>query len=274
MRVFLVATDLSERSDRAVRRALRLARQHEAACHVLHVVDDALPRDMAETIRDGAQERLRRFVASQPDGEGAEVAVLIGDPLVTIAEQARARNADLVVFGLHRPRPFLDIACETTVERMIRLSRRPALLVHDMADHDYARILAPVSFSGACATALDTARKLAPEAEISAFHAVHLPFAGLTHEHPGGTMDRELTAEAEEARHAWCAAQGLPEELCAVTPVTGSLGEVMDRQIAAFKPDLIALGAHTRGRFSTHPLGSFAAALLRDPPVDLLLAHP
>jgi len=87
-------------------------------------------------------------------------------------------------------------------------------------------------------------------------------------------MDRELTAESEEARREWCAAQGLAQEFCAVTPVTGSLGDVLQKHIDGFKPDLIALGAHTRGRFSPHPLGSFAAALVRDPPTDLLLAHP
>lgn len=274
MRVFLVATDLSERSDRAVRRALRLARRKDATCHVLHVVDDALPRDLAETIRADAEARLRRFVDAQPNGKGAEVAVLIGDPIATIAEAARARNADIVLFGLHRPRPFLDMLRETTLERLVRLSRRPALLVRDPADHDYGRILVPVSFSEACATALDAARKLAPKAEISAFHAIHLPFAGLTHEHRGGAMDHELTAEAEATRNTWCAAQGLSKELCAVTPVTGSLGAVTDRHIQDFKPDLIALGTHTRSRFSTHPLGRFAAALVRDPPTDLLLAHP
>ncbi len=274
MRVFLVATDLSIRSDRAVRRGLRLAHSHNAVCHVLHAVDDALPRDMAEPHRADAEARLQRFVEAQPHNTAVEVAAVIGDPLVVIVEAARRLDADVVLFGLHRPRPFLDGFSETTVERMVRLSRRPALLVRDPADHDYCKILAPVSFSGACARALDTARWLAPKAEIAAFHAVHLPFAGITHERPGGTMDREMTEEAMAVRSDWCEAQGLAEELCQVTPLSGSLTEVLDRQFQAFKPDLIALGTHTRGRFSTHPLGSFAAELLHDPPADILLAHP
>lgn len=274
MKTFVVATDLSERSDRAVRRAIRLARKHDAACHVLHVVDVALPADMAEGLRAEVETRLRRFVDAQPGGTAAKVAAVTGDPLVTIAQEARRLEADIVLFGLHRSRPFLDNLRETTVERMVRMSRRPALLVRDPADHDYARILAPVSFSGACATALSAARRLAPQAEISAVHAVYLPFAGLTREHPGGAMDTELTAEAEATRGEWCTAQGLPEELCVVTPISGSLGEVIDRHIRSFKPDMIALGAHTRSRFSTHSLGSFAAALLHDPPTDILLAHP
>ncbi len=274
MRSFLVATDLSERSDRAIRRAQRLARKHNGACHVLHVVDNALPADMAEVIRSESERRLRRFVEERKGGEDAVVTVIVGDPFVDILEHARRLDADLVLFGLHRQRAFLDTLQETTVERMVQLSRRPALVVRDPADHDYQRILAPVSFSPACATALSAARTIAPEAEISGVHAVHLPFAGLTHEHPGGAMDHELTAEAETTRTEWCAAQGLPEELCAVTPITGTLGEVVERHIRSFRPHLIALGVHTRSRFAPHTLGSFAADLLRDPPADLLLAHP
>lgn len=166
------------------------------------------------------------------------------------------------------------MGCETAVTRRVQLPRAPTLLVRDPATHEHEWILVHVRFSDACAAARRTARKRAPEAETFASHAVDLPFAGLTHEHRGGAMDHELTAEAEATRNTWCAAQGLSKELCAVTPVTGSLGPVTDRHIKDFKPDLIALGTHTRSRFSIHPLGRFAAALVRDPPTDLLLAHP
>lgn len=274
MKVFLAATDLSERSDRAVRRAMRLARLHKGRAHVLHVVDEALPGELAKLWRREAEAHLARTVAAWGGDDGVTTRVEIGDPLAIIAREARRLEADLVVFGLHRPRPFLDALRETTVERMVRLIDRPALLVRETADHDYARVLAPVSFSAACATALSAARALAPEAEIAAVHAVYLPFAGLTLEDPGGAMDRELTAEAETERTNWCARQGLSQELCAVTPMTGSLGDVIEARIRAFKPDLIALGAHTRGRFAPHTLGSFAAGLVRSPPTDLLLAHP
>ncbi len=272
MKLFLVASDLSERSDRAVQRGLRLAKTHGAACHVLHVVDEDLPADIAAQIRAAAAERLADQVLSLDGGAAATTEAVIGDPILAIVDAAHARGADLVVFGTHRPRAFLDILRETTVERMVRLVAPPALVVRNPAKRDYARVLVPVSFSHACAKALSTARTLLPEAEISAFHAVHLPFAGLTHERPGGPMDRELTAEAEEVRTDWCATQGLPDALCDVAPITGSLGQVMDHRIQAFKPDLIALGAHTRGRLAAHTLGSFAAELLRNPPTDLLLA--
>lgn len=272
MRVILVASDLSERSDRAVRRGVRLAAARGAACHILHVVDEDLPAQMAGQFRASATEVLAQTVASLDGGDRVTADAVIGDPVRAIAEEAEARAADLVVFGTHRPRIFLDMLRETTVERMVRLVAPPALVVRDPVNEDYARVLAPVSFSHACAKALRTAHDLVPDAEISAFHAVHLPFTGFTHEKPGGQMDREMTAEVEDVRREWCKAQALPDALCDVAPVTGSLGEILGERVQTFKPDLIALGAHTRGRLAARTLGSFAAEMVRHPPTDLLIA--
>ena len=272
MKLVLVASDLSERSDKAVARALQLAQAHGAACHVLHVVDEDLPADFALKMRDAAAERLAQVVAPAPAGATVTTEAVIGDPIRVIAQEAHVRAPDLVVFGTHRPRAFLDLLRETTVERLVRLIAAPALVVRNPAEHAYARVLVPVSFSPACGRALELVRRLLPDAQITAFHAVYLPFTGLTHEVPGGPMDREMTAEAEAVRAEWCAAEGLPDRLCDVVPITGSLGAVMDQRIATVHPDLIALGAHTRGRLAPHKLGSFAAELLRTPPTDLLIA--
>ncbi|GKY87824.1 universal stress protein [Sinisalibacter aestuarii] len=274
MKTILVATDLSERSDRAVRRALRLAAQFGADCHVLHIVDDSLPTDMAEPLRAEAELRLRRFVTHNQGDVDARVHVLIGDPPSVVPAEARALDADLVVVGLHRPRAILDRLRETTMERIVRLLNRPVLLVRDTADHDYGRALVPVSFSPACASALRAANTLAPQGEITVFHAVYLPFAGLTREHPGGPMDRELTREAKAVCEHWRDTEKLTGPEGRVSFTSGSLSEVFQRKLAEVQPDLVALGAHTRGPLAVYTLGSFAADLLRDPPTDLLLAHP
>jgi nucleotide-binding universal stress UspA family protein len=274
MKTILVATDLSERSDRAVRRALRLAEAFGASCHVVHVVDDSLPGDLSEPLRVEAEIRLRRFVEHNRGGADAYARAVCGDPLVVLPSEARALEADLVVLGLHRPRAFLDRLRETTMERLARLLTQPVLLVRNTADHDYSRVLVPVSFSPACTAALKAAHTLAPDATISAFHAVYLPFSGLTGEGPGGAMDRELTGEAKAVCDAWRKANGLTGPEGRVSFITGGLREVFQRQLNAAKPELVALGAHTRGPLAHFTLGSFAADLLRDPPTDLLLAHP
>lgn len=273
MQSILVASDLSERSDRAVRRAIRLARDHGATCHVLHVIDRDLPGELAVRWREDAGTQLARFLSAlDSDGVALSHEVCIGDPLQAIPETAVERGADLVVLGLHRPRAFLDRLRETTMERVVRLLRAPVLLVRNPAGHDYETVLAPVSFSPACTAACRAARALAPSAEIHAFHAIHLPYAGLTGEKPGGPMSRALIAEAEAARDAWLHQGGPGLAADRIALVTGGLHQVMADQMASLRPDLVAIGANTRFSLAPHLLGSFAAELVRDPPTDLLIA--
>lgn len=274
MKTILVATDLSERSDRAVRRAFRISAQRDALCHVIHVVDDAMPEDITRRLKAEAEERLARFVETYKGSAQVETAVLVGDPMEVIPAEVAARKADLVVLGLHRRRSFLDRLRETTMERLVRLLRIPVLLVREPADHDYETVLVPVSFSPACAAAVTAARRLTPEAKIAAFHAIYLPFTGLTGERPGGAMDIELTEEARAVMMRWREKEKLTESDCDVALLTGALQDVLAHKMVEDKPDLIALGAHTRGPLSASVLGSFAADMIRNPPADLLLTHP
>ncbi|OIP83664.1 MAG: hypothetical protein AUK37_06930 [Rhodobacterales bacterium CG2_30_65_12] len=274
MKTILVATDLSERSDRAVRRAIWLAGQLGASCHAIHVVDDSLPEQLVEYLREETGIRLRRFIDVNKGNVDVTTEILVGDATEAIPEQAKAHNADLVVLGLHRPRAILDNLRETTMERLVRLTRKPILLVREPADHAYSSVLAPISFSPACAAAVRAARMIAPEARMTMVHAVYLPFRGLTGERPGGVMDRELTAEARDVCARWCATEALPANRDAVIYESGGLNEVIDRERQMVNADLVALGAHTRGPIALHALGGFAASLVRHPPTDLLLAHP
>jgi nucleotide-binding universal stress UspA family protein len=273
MKSILVASDLSERSDRAVRRAIRLAREHGATCHVLHVIDQELPADLASRWREDAGTRLARFIEGL-DTEGVEVSheERVGDLLVAIPELVSDRDVDLVVLGLHRRRAFLDRLRETTMERLVRLLRKPVLLVREPAGHSYETVLAPVSFSPACTAACRAARAVAPKARLHAFHSIPMPYSGLTGEKSGGAMSRALIAEAEAVRADWLAQDGpdlTPEQ---IELETGPLREVMASQLAKVRPDLIAIGAHTRFALAPHLLGSFAAELVRDAPADLLIA--
>lgn len=273
MKSILVATDLSTRSDRAVQRALRLSAMLKLPCHVISVVDDDLPGDIVARHQKDVAARLVRFVKSlaAPD-QAVTTAAPAGDPLSVIFEQTEALDAGLVVLGLHRLRPFLDRVRDTTMERLVRNSLRPVLLVSDHADHDYARALVPVSFSPACAAAMRIAKTIAPCAELRSFHAVMTPFAGLTGEGPGSSTARALRAEAAKQRDAWIAAHDPDRTLPETEILDGWPSEIMAR-LTAEKPDLIAVGAHTRSGFSPYVLGGFVADLIRTPPCDVLVAR-
>ncbi|AZQ69050.1 universal stress protein [Silicimonas algicola] len=61
MKHIVVATDMSERSDRALARALSLARETGARCTVTSVVEDALPEDLANQLCESTH--ARQFLA-------------------------------------------------------------------------------------------------------------------------------------------------------------------------------------------------------------------
>ena len=63
----LVATDLSIRSERALRRAAKLAEQHDARLTVLCIVDEDLPQRVATRMRDAMIEGL------EIDGRGGAI---------------------------------------------------------------------------------------------------------------------------------------------------------------------------------------------------------
>lgn len=271
----LVATDLSVRSERAVDRAIRIAARLGAKLTAIHVVDDAMPNDLADMVGKEARERLERFVTSRPgaDKVDAEITVVAGDPVAAVLEAAEHVKADLLVLGVHRSRAFFDHVRETTMERLVRLSFRPTLLAVDPVDHDYADVLAAVDMSPASTRSVQYAHRLAPEARLALVHAFHVPFKGLT----GDTMTDQrrlpFVKETERAVAKWMGSADLPENCPVPTVFEGSPTAALRKAMAAKRPDLLALGVHSRTGLGRMVLGSFTADLIRDPPCDLLVAR-
>ncbi|MEP2531247.1 universal stress protein [Shimia sp.] len=273
MKTIVVATDLSPRSDRALHRALRLAAKLQAHAHVVSIVDDAMPEDMVTQLSESISERLTTYIGTLDASENTSVTVLSGDPVEMVNEYAIGEQADLLVLGVHRRRGFLDRLRESTSERIVAASMVPVLVVKDLADADYDTILAPISFSEACAAALRSAAVIAPEATMTAFHALHVPFAGLTGGSHGTEMSRAVRRETEQKREAWLEAYQQPEGYEPAEIITGSVTKTLTDKLTEVAPDLIVCGTHTRG-LALHRLGSFAADLLRDPPADILMSPP
>ncbi len=270
MERILVATDLSARSVRAMERGFRLAKRLGAAVQVLSVVDDALPDGLAgrlaEDIKAGLEAECRAM-----GGDAAGVAVVAGDPAAEIVAQAQTGGAGLIVMGLHRTRPFMDAVRETTMERTVRLSHLPVLLVRNAPGADYARVLCPVDFSAAAAAAVKAAAAVAPDAAMTLFHAFHTPHT--RHGEVSGAA-APFRKEALAEYQAWIANR--PELLALPEPelVEGGLDAVFERMAARVAPDLIAVGAHSRPALVRMLIGDFAAGLIRTPPTDLLVSHP
>lgn len=275
MKTALVATDLSTRSDRAVARAFSIAKETGARLVVITVIDEDLPEEIGQRFVQDARAKLETFCAAQPGAAETpyETRAIIGDPQRDLHALAEEIDASLVVLGLHRRRPLRDLLSGTTMERLVRASRKPVLLVRDPMDHPYRKAIVATDLSPAGAAAARAAAMVAPDAAIKVFHAYHVPFKGLTGPEGDEALHGPYRDEAQRELDAWSAAAALPASAGAPELVEGSVHEAVARKLAGERPDLLAIGAHGRSALSPTLLGSFTEELLRDPPCDLLVVR-
>ena len=284
MRTLLVATDLSARSERALERALALAREAGAALVVVHVVDDDLPTALADAHADTARGTLaercdalaagERPAAAAGEGE-VTIEVLHGRPHAEIRAAATRHGADLIVVGEHRRDGWRDMFRGTTAERVVRTCGVPVLLVREPVTAPYRRVLAAVDFSVFARRAVECALRLLPDADIELIHAFNVPFEGfLKGEDTRDQMVAEIDARFRKlldeemagflahlddaARHLHCVMQ------------EGGVREVITARVQQTAPDLLVIGTHGKSGLAHAVLGSVAEDLLRSPPCDVL----
>ncbi|UYV38299.1 universal stress protein [Rhodobacteraceae bacterium D3-12] len=154
MKMIMVATDFSERSDRALRRATLLARQFEAKLHLVHVVDDDQPKRVVDTEHDQASKLLRQLAETirNVDGVSCDIRVMLASPFAGIVRAAKELGPDLLVMGPHRRQVLSDVFIGTTVERTIRSVACPVLMVNATPAGRYKCVLQTTDLSEGPAT--------------------------------------------------------------------------------------------------------------------------
>ena len=140
----LVPTDFSPGADIAMNYAIDLAAREKATIHLLHVIDadsfmtaypDGLlfePPGVRDHLIDSAHTRLDNCVEkSQAAGVPVSVRVAVGRAAPLIAQEATARNADLIVMGTHGRSGFSHFLLGSVAERVLRLAQCPVLTVRE-----------------------------------------------------------------------------------------------------------------------------------------------
>ena len=277
MKHILMATDLSARSDRALQRAVALALRRGASLEVMHVVDDTLPPTIIELQKAAARTLIERLLAAIPDSTGVKTAIEIvpGCAHNAILQRAATIAADLIVLGITRY-GINELFRGTTAERIVRLGQYPVLLVKEPAIENYRRVLMASDGSPAALRAMACAIDMVQDAEFFLLHAIHVPFKGLLGseaqqsirteqvERFGQTLEDEFQAQVEKV--------GIAPPKRTIVVEEGEIHDVIRAQITRLKPDLLALGTHGRAGLRHLLVGSVAADMLSDPPVDVLVA--
>lgn len=274
----LAATDLSLQGDRAVERAVEIARRRNTGLVVLHVMAERLEEREAKAKAAKAEEAIRDHIAALGVNGGVVVEAFVGIPEDDIIERAQALGADLVVLGPHGRGRTSDIVFGTTARRVASRCPVPVLVATNRADHPYREIVLGMDFSAFARTGLEEAIRLFPEARFHLVQAHDLPF--------GGFLSGGRTAKEIEAQHRQAFDQAIAGEIAHLRQIaTGPLPEIdselrrdmpwqaLAGKVAEIKADLLVIGTHGRTAMSETVFGSVARHMLENPPCDILVVH-
>jgi nucleotide-binding universal stress UspA family protein len=295
----LCPTDYSEFSERALIRAVRLARWFGASLTVVHVVPpmpwlataDAgtayvtVPEDLLRTSREEEVKALQRFVAPyRGEGLALHTRLLDGDPSRLIQEAAVELPADLLVVGTHGRSGFEHLLLGSVTERVLRRATCPVLTVGNAAPTLFEgplfrRIVCALDLTEGSARTLDVAVSLAEEdqARVTLVHALEGlpgPAGPLISRAPEVVrLRRELLEEAEDRLHDSVPAEA--REFCSVSERVeeGKPWRVVVQVAEETGAELIVMGAHSRGAVDRAFFGSTVNHVVRQARCPVLVVR-
>ncbi|HBG51207.1 universal stress protein [Candidatus Macondimonas diazotrophica] len=279
----MVATDFSERSDRALRRATLIAREVEAELSLIHVVDEDQPRRIVEAERNNALAILHEQVSTlrEMDGVSCTSRVVIGTVFGGIVQATREESPAVLIIGPHRRQELRDLFMGTTAERTIREVSCPVLMTNGPPVAPYRKCVLTTDCSDGSRRALGAADSLgiAPGAISSLMYVFDAPVLRLAMSYTLSEHEKTdyLDDERREAmRHLveFAAKLSIKQPTLIVrqdksTPASEILAAAEEQS-----SDLIVVGTRGASGFTRLLLGSVAEEVLRRARCDVLAVPP
>ena len=280
----IAATDFSTGSHRALRRAGQFARQLNATLTLLHVVDGKLDAPDAQFECADAERILHEHIEVMPELSGVtcKAMVRIGDVDESIQQAAETLSAGLIVMGAHRKPSLSDAFLGTPIERVVRTSRTPVLMVRRASEHmHYRAVLAGVDMSDHAARAIRVARglRLVDDGNLTIVHAF-VPLAkGKLYVAAAGQeqIDDYVATERHQTMSelsAFLMQHKLDEPRWSSVVEEGDAFPVLQKLAAETHADLVVIGTHGRSPFVKAVLGSVAEQALGGLDTDVLAVPP
>lgn len=275
----LLATDLSPRCDRALDRAVLLSELWQAKLVVLHVLEDLWDADSDPNAPSWRRPPDPAGVARQqlladvgPLKKTTDVAIEEGDPVEAIVRTAESNGCDLIVTGVARDELFGRFILGTTVDRLLRRSQTPILIVKKRARRAYRRIAVAIDFSDSSRHALEAAIRYFPDQGLTIFHAYEAPRSGLTTD--SAAYLHEYRRVVEQDYEAFLASVKSGETIRQRVNSFieyGAPNEVLRRGVRDMDIDLIVLGTQGRSALSEALIGSVGKYLMSELSCDVLM---
>jgi len=280
-RKILCATDLTPTCDRAVDRAIELARRWKASLLVVHVVDNTLPaRDFTERVRK-SEVLLEQQIKGHPEAAGLDIDTLVslGSPAERILGKCDRLFIDLLVMGPGERTSLAQRLLGSTVDHVLRRALQPVLSVRNRAFAPYLSLAIAADFSPPSKEALECALELFPDAKATVVHVYDDALHGLLASdkvtgHLAERHKREMRALAEKAI-AEFVENARTSRLNLTTAVEIGAPDIgLKRYIEHSNPDLVVVGTHGRTGLRRAVIGSVAERLIGTLPCDVLAVRP
>lgn len=265
----LLATDLEHRSDRAMERAVQLARQFGADLTALYAIRTGTERGLLDNLPPHHIEaEMRRHLESVPGAwELAPMAVAAKGPVEqAMALYAQLWQADLMVAG--RTEPESGLLSVSAVERISVASPVPLLAVTAKPFGPYGCALVPVDFSDLSRPALETALTIVPLGAVELFHVYDAP---LSRADLGVAVSVEdFAGDFAPLLDGIAAAERL---LTTGVRMGTPVATILDAACRSPTTDLIVMGSAGRSGLGRALVGSVAHEVLERAPCDVLIVQ-
>ncbi|WP_420230985.1 universal stress protein [Pseudomonas sp. ABY48] len=275
----IVATDLSERSDRALRRATLLARDMGAKMTLITAVEGDRPQRLVVEEKRGTEALLRDMSATicNVDHISCETRVIIAEPSQAIVQFSAEMAPDLLVIGPHRRQLFRDIFIGTTAERTIRNAPCPVLMVNAVPAAPYKNVLLTTDLSDGSRDAIERYWKMgwANYTSHSILNVFEAPILQLTMTSAMTEQERRLHIEDEKQKAAVALSTFMGKiKIKGVHPVLRHSGAETNHEILAAaaetSADLIVLATQSKRGLERWLLGSVTEKVLMYSEIDVL----
>ena len=283
----LIATDLTDRSEAALERALMLKRQHASGLVIAHIIDQPKSSLDVERRSKAAFKAISTWLLSLTPADRADITIKVttGTPQWELGRLAHIHNCDLIVLGAHQYKGGHDLLIGSTMEGLARSGNCALLVVTGKRPGAYDKLLLGIDLSLYARFAVRMAMSLAPQADFTGIHVLQTAPVpdGSTETAPTPLSDDKEIAAARAALADFMAdtlGRSLPPEVqadiagrMALTVRSGDPYAQLCAEAGEIGAGLLVIG--TRGRLGLpHTrLGTTAEKLLNEPPCDVLAVN-
>ncbi|MCJ0618710.1 universal stress protein [Haloarcula hispanica] len=272
----LVPTDGSPGSERAFEVAATLASTHDAAVHVLSVVDEHGPTDDWDYDGDSPAEAFIESQADHVDTEGLSVTTAVREGVVhdAVLDYGDENDIDLIVMGTHGRTGVRRFLLGSVTEKVVRLADVPVLSVKADAEPgtvSFDDILLPTDGSSGAAAAIGPAGALASATDATVHLVSVVDTRSLGIDVGSSVIVDELESVATDAvGDASDRLSGMGVETVETAITHGVPYRAILDAIEEADADLVVIGTHGRTGIDRYLLGSVAEKLVRTSPVPVM----